>query len=221
MTQPEDDAARLARELPAKLGGTVLVSTEAMRHSKGCDVMKRERDRLRDSIGSKLMDAITNRGMLVIEATETQEPNNDLMAVEVTRRVTVHDGLPWMPELMRTVMERNSLRKEIAELRAQQAEPPAGCAEMANKIAVESYAEIDHVTGDCDEESIRQVAFRNIKPLFTLLKRVPEVFSDRECVLHEGYCPGCTLLADIDAVLDKGDADGGQLSPPNESEVQR
>lgn len=124
---------------------------------------------------------------------------------------------------------------ELKSLRAQHAETPAGCAEMAGeiyKIVAEEFInsglyqwQDDHLEAEIAAHlkatKTLPVIAAKLAPLFTLLKRVPEVFSDRECVLHEGYCPGCTLLADIDAALGKGDADGGQLSQPKESEVQR
>jgi len=117
--------------------------------------------------------------------------------------------------------------QSLTELKSLRAQPPAGCAEMADRIAVDSYAEIDHVTGECDEEAIRQVALRNIAPLFTLLAECrPRIVHEVTCATqdHEMY-PKSTecktwldsqvaLLAKLDAALGKGDADGGREEVP-------
>jgi hypothetical protein len=126
------------------------------------------------------------------------------------------DEEPFVAFSGERVTDLYAMLSELKSRRAQQAEPPAGCAEMATTI--------EKAIADAEESGFDEwrcgIIHDKLAPLFTLLKRVPEVFSDRECVLHEGYCPGCTLLADIDAVLDgapgvdaalgKGDADGAE-----------
>jgi len=113
---------------------------------------------------------------------------------------------------------------ELKSIRAQQAEPPAGCAEMAKavRVAINEHLDKHPMNGEvsfagCEDELIEEAVAAKLAPLFTLqsdmyslLLECREYTMQRVTLRTLNHDKGKALLAKLYAALGKGDADGGR-----------